>query len=426
MMLGSDDIPLRLAAAENARLAEPSASLVTALQNRFAKDESPAVRARAIDALGQVAPKDSAELFDQAGQSQNILIRAAAVRAWTAARSSAKVANALDDPSPLVRLQAIFGAETLSLDDSCDRFVELMLAAPDEPTHQAARRALAGMDRDDLKRRIAEALDKALTDGSKRANQLDRLSKVKNPKPAQVARQQRITRLADRLDRNAASCCWLLGHWGEKTIGYETLLSVLERVKLDSPVLGQAAWALGRIGRAEAAEPLAKTLERCKKRGVIYLRAMAAMRMGPPYSEEVTAEVAVALARLGHRPSMEAMVYIARTRVMGTLLSRATRGVIEALGILMTEADRPMVTELCAEILETPAFSLETHAAAAVLVGREKLTAAAPAVRVMFDRRETRTTMNIAAWAIGELTGETPEIPQPIQNQGNWILRELE
>jgi hypothetical protein len=31
--------------------------------------------------------------------------------------------------------------------------------------------------------------------------------------------------------------------------------------------------------------------------------------------------------------------------------------------------------------------------------------------------------MVIAAWAIQEITGQTPSIPQPRLRQGDWILR---
>jgi HEAT repeat protein len=424
--LGRDDIALRLAAADNARCAKAAKPLLTALRQRFAQDASPAVRARAIEALGTLAPADSRELLDQANQEANVLIRAAAVRAWAAGKTSAQVADALDDPSPLVRLEALRAAGRVDLIARRDRIAELMLTAPDELTHLAARDALANMGRDDIKQHIAKSLDHALTEGKKLARPLDGLSKQDQLPPPQQARQKRMSRRAERLERNAATCCWLLGHWREQTIGYDTLLSVLKRVELDSPVLGRAAWALGYIGRAEAAEPLAKILALCRKRGVLYLRAMAAMRMGPPYSEDVTAEVAIALARLGYRPAMKTMVAIARTRVMDSLLSGASRGMVEALAMLMTDADRPMLARLCVEIIETPTFSMATHAATAVVVGRKKLAPAEPAVRMMFDRRETRLTMAVAAWALGELTGKTPEIPQPVQNQGDWILKEIE
>jgi hypothetical protein len=47
-------------------------------------------------------------------------------------------------------------------------------------------------------------------------------------------------------------------------------------------------------------------------------------------------------------------------------------------------------------------------------------------LEVLQERRPGPHVMAIAAWAIGQITGEAPTPPAPRLNQGDWIIQKLD
>jgi len=191
--------------------------------------------------------------------------------------------RSLKDKSPLVKLVAIQAAGKLKDAEAIDRIGSLMLSAPDAKTYLAARKAL---------RKIATPKV-----GVWAAETLKFLAPKLAAIPKNAKRTESQKRMREQLERNMIACCWVLGELRSHE-GYQTMLRLLAGLEVNSPVVGEIATALGKIGDERAIAPLTKVLGVCRVRGRKTLIAMASMSMGPPFSEKVTGQIIEALGML--------------------------------------------------------------------------------------------------------------------------------
>lgn len=433
-LLGDASDRVRLRAAENALLSDkPPASLIDALLRNAEKPNPPAVRAAAMEALGKLAFPKARRLLSAAGKGSHPLVVRGAVRAYHHAAKPKLVRPFLDHPSPTVRLAAIRAAGDLKIAPAVERLFELMLTAFDEPTHMAGRKALREIGNQSVSDGAADAMDAgvkavwALAKGAKPAAPRTEESAPPDPDARDNSQIGRVHR------RNVASCSWILGDMKSKK-AYDIQLKILTDTldgktpwKINSSVLLELVPGLVKIGDRRAVEPLGKVLKKCEREGRAYLRAIIAYRAGPPYSEVVTGKIIQALGEFKAYQSVGTIIQIADTNVQGLRLSTAASYAYRTLPVLIRDDNRARV-EACIlkAIPPEDGQSLLARFYASKAAGKLKLQPATPALEgIVKTERPGRRVMRAAAWAIQEITGKTPGIPDPRLRQGDWIIKNI-
>ena len=440
-LLGDASSRVRVRAAKNASLLASVDDILAELDRCAQKPNPPAVRAAAVETLGKRAfnQSKSQELLTAAATDANPLLRCAAVRVYHHAGKAEPVRAFLDDPSSMVRFAAIQAAGDLKVEEGVSRLFELMLDAANAPTHLAARRALRQIGSEAVTDQAALAMNAGVAALEKAWAAVVGGSSRSKPAAGKSRTRDEVVQQRQLISRNISSCNWLMGELKSKK-ALALQLKILEAAakkrkksekplwEINSPVLHELVPALAKIGDPAAIDPLDRTLKKCFTRGQQYLIALAMMRPPPAYSEEVTGSVARALADLKAYQALDTMIQIAKTNMQGATLSRATSHVVRALPLMANDANRPKVEAcLVEDVLSSNAFSLFTHFCAAKAVGRMKIKAALPTLRKMLnEERRGPRMMHAAAWAIQEITGQTPKIPQPRLRQGDWILRKID
>ncbi|MCK5557369.1 MAG: hypothetical protein KAJ01_03260, partial [Candidatus Hydrogenedentes bacterium] len=225
--------------------------------------------------------------------------------------------------------------------------------------------------------------------------------------------------------RNAVGCCYILGEL-ESRENYNYLLKLVGELPIDSPVLGELGVALGKIGDRRAIEPLEKALEVCRKRAMAYFIAIASMSPPPPFSEEVSGKLIQGLGMLKAHSAVDTIVGIALTQYQGVRLSKVPSYAAQVLPTLVQRENRKKIEDMIVTILSDEAFNLTSQWHAAKSAGNMKIQPALVHLRYLLtDRRQSLTVMRAAGWAIQEITGQTPLIPQPRIRQGNWIIQKI-
>ncbi len=433
-LLGDASDRVRLRAAENALLSnKPPASLIDGLLQNAEKPNPPAVRAAALEALGKLAFPKARRLLSAAGKDSDPLVVRGAVRAYHHAAKPKLVRPFLNHSSPTVRLAAIRAAGDLKIAPAIERLFELMVAAFDEPTHMAGRKALRQIGNESVSDGAAEAMDAgvkavwALQKGAKPAAPATQEPARPNPDARDNSQIGRVHR------RNIASCAWILGDLKSKK-AYDIQLKILTDTldgktpwKINSSVLLELVPGLVKIGDRRAVEPLGKVLKKCEKDGVRYLRAIIAYRAGPPYSEVVTGKIMQALGEFKAYQSVGTIIQIADTNVQGLRLSTAASYAYRTFPVLIRDDNRARI-EACIlkAIPPEDGQSLLARFHACKAAGKLKLQPATPALEgIVKTERPGRRLMRAAAWAIQEITGKTPELPNPRLRQGDWVIKKL-
>ncbi len=426
----SDPSPrVRLRAAENALLVKNADSILSELTQAAGGSNPPAVRSAAIEALGKHTFETSGLLLSQAAQQTNPLVRRGAVRGYHHAGEPQHVAAFLTDNSPVVRLPAVRAAGDLKMTESVGRLLQIMLEATDPQIHMAARDALGEIGTPAVAKAAAEALVKLtppLLEIDARPPPRKKGAK-RSPPPARAEskirddpRQRMLVR------RNATACCWLLGSLKSKE-GYQHQLELLTKLQIDSQVLETLVPGLARIGDRRAVKPLLETLKVCVKAGRRALRAMARDRTPPPFSEEITGQICQALGDLKAYETLDTILEVIRTDVMGMRLNVASARATDALLPLVQPTNQSKIEGVLINVLSDDRFALLAKFYAAKAVGKLGCQAALPDLRkLLTEIRPGWKTMYACAWAIQEITSTTPNIPKPRINQGEWIIKKLQ
>jgi HEAT repeat protein len=411
---------VRLRALENARLLDDGSAVVERAQDIAASQAPAAVRAAAIELLGKFAFDSSKPVLANAAQADHVLLRRGAARAYTHAGQSDHVVRMLDDDSPIVRLAAIRGTEKLKPADAIDRLTELMIAAPDDQTHTAARNALLSIGTDDVAASVAKALP----------------ALVKALQSGPDAEHPNWNRRSEQLDRNAITCCDILAvifadrpDQAASLPGTDTMLDMLRKLGVAQLPLGAAGDALGAIGDARAVPLLTKTLDTCVENGRKMLIAQLAMRPGPPYSGEVTGRICRGLAAFGRNESVPHILGITKVNVQRSRLGTAARYAMDALPDLATPENRDAIAEeLLTVLADGSGFGTSAKAHAARAAVRMDLDAASEPLAQLLEYREGgRAALAVFAWAQSQLTDTNVPAPDPLPKAGSeWIIRPME
>jgi HEAT repeat protein len=226
--------------------------------------------------------------------------------------------------------------------------------------------------------------------------------------------------------RDAAACCHLLGARKSRR-GYDVLLDLLGSLPVDSRAMSAAAAAAARIGDARAAKPLTQAVRTCRANGLRYLIARAAMQPPPdPYEEHAAGGIVQSLGELGGPKAAEEILAIANTQFQDACLVRPATAAARVLPGLTTPTNRQGVRAFLLAAVRAEGYPMRVRLAAAKAAAGLKLREALPELRDMLqDERESRTMVHVAAWAIQEITGQTPALTEPKSRPGDWIIRAI-
>lgn len=293
-----------------------------------------------------------------------------------------------------------------------------MLLAPDMQSHLAARGALLQTESPDLARLASETMKDNME------KYLEQVSKNKA-----IRKSQKITpfmiREENNFMRNVVSCCFILGELRSNQ-GFDYMLSLRNKVEINSPIMGGLANASRKIGDPRAVEPLSKVLKKCRKRGLEYLIAIASMAPPPPYSNKITSDIIEALGELKAYSAIDDIIGIVSIQYVGMRLVEPAGGAARTFPKLIQPDNREKIEASILEILNDRVFGITSRSHAAKTAVKLKMKSAVPVLeKILNEERPTLLVMQNAAWAIQELTGKTPPIPQPKIKQGNWIIRQL-
>jgi len=410
-LLADRSISLRLRAAENAVLSDASAALVDHLTDLTGEDQPQAIRAAALAALGKLAFGPSAARITAAARSTDPQIRRGALWAYRNAGRADKVAPFLDDPFAMVRLAAIRAAGVLKAADGVERLYRLMLDSPlGDDAHDAARDALIAIGNDDVAAGAADTYRRLLAD--------------EESGPLILVISGRDKQKQALLARNAGACALILGHLHSR-VGIDDLLATVPKLNCDSPVAGDLVEALGLLGDERAIPPLTGFLRKCVKFGPIWLaESMKTIPKYVPYNDRFAARAIEALGRLGAADTLEIMLPLAYLRIQHTALPFTPGAIARAMPSLYDPHRRDAYETAAGNLLANPSDEMVQFMAARI-AGQYKLQKLLPELqRLLDDLRPNPYAIAAAAWAIGRITGNTPDPPEARPNESvYWIVR---
>jgi len=430
-LIDDSTIRVRLAGLRNAMLLSKADQLVDDLLAAADRANPPAVRSAAMEALGKFAFDRSRRLLAAAADLPDPLIRRGVVRAYHNAGRPEKIGRFLKDSAPTVRLAAIRAAGDLNLTGSVDRLFRLMLEAPDLESHLAARRALGRIATEAVTDAAARAIPELMETSARQAAGPRAATKPagrdkENQAPPAIPKVRRIDGMrVEHIPRNIAACCWLLGELkSKKCLDYQ--LAVIPKLSTESEVFFELVPALAKIGDRRAIEPLRELLKRCHRKGIAYLRKLAAGSPPPPYEPQVPRRIMEAFAKMKAHETVDQILAVADTNIARLRLSVCASYAARALPDLATDENRQKIESFLIEAIEDDHFSLTARFYAAKAAARMKVQGALPALRkVLAEERPGRRLMHAAAWAIQEISGQSPRIPQPRLKQGNWVINKI-
>jgi HEAT repeat protein len=440
-LLGSSSSAVRLRAAQNAALVKgDEVSAVRDEIRRSAASGDAAVRCEALRALGILDYAGGQGELEKSAGDKSPLVRLGVVRGYQAAGQTAKVRVFLDDPSEMVRLAAIRASGDPAGAEAAQRVLELMLQAPlrelrSEDSHAAARECLIAMHSEAMPRLAADAMAEEIRKLAAIGEELKSIiRKYKKPlEPGEVREDftkvnEAVTYRRDTHQRNIGTCCRILGAY-RSTLAMESELNLLKTEPTDSSLLGDVAWSLGRIGNERARAPLEALLAKYVALGREDLRARGVQP--PPhiaYNDYSAGEVVEALAMLKDSRAFENILEIATMKDGGGGGHRLYWPVLkafEAFPLLQTPATARRIDDAFIGVIGDPGEEFDAQRYSLMLfAARQNRTAALPAIRKAMAQRRRQKMIDMAAWAIWKLSGQVPDIPDPMPLQGSdWIVQ---
>ena len=398
-LLRSPSQAVQLQATHHARLLSDARQLVEPL-TALAKSQQPTLAGAAIAALGRLAYDASRPLIDEAAQSDSAVLRRAAALAHGYGGNRQAVVALLDDPSPGVQTAAIEAAGLLKLKDVPASLVKLAFEGSQAQAEAAAAVIVAAGDAaaaqpvaDRWRKAIA-----ALRGGSLRADEYRRL--------------ERQVRIGGQILAQLRS-----------PAGNDVILEILKgrQVKLDEAWLRYVIRTAGFTGDEAVGDALVGRLDQA-----IPLAATALSSPAPvPYSNEVGAEIPLALGRLGRADAIERIDRLIRLGSSGLRLQLEPAAAMRAYVLLAGKGDAEKAAASIAAILADADYADEAAYLAAWAAGTLKIPAAVEPLRQIVETRKPHPqVMWAAAWALKQITGTAPEVGDArTKAPDDWILR---
>lgn len=415
--LQSEWLSVRLCALENTMLLASLAN--TTAVSEAAGSGKPAQRAAALAVLGKFNFSAAASHIAKAEKSDDPILRRGAVWAYQHAGKGDRIGPFLEDPSPLVRLAAIKAAGTTKAADCEGRLFELMISAPHELSHNACLDSLRAIAKPATAERASTWLKENGNDVVALGRRVAEQSKEKDVSFFEIVAKIRSLEV---LQRNASSCCRLLARLKSR-LAIDEMYMLLNNVRMDSPVLVALAEYFSTVTSEADTIAMAKLLDRLRIRCRQYLAALAAMQPPPPYDSSITVDVVKILAKL-KSPDIELGIFKLATFTFGGTRQEVecSAAIREIRSIISPENTKALESDMIDIVDSTPLLTLQYEAA--VCLGELKSKDALDALRKLLEtKRPNKSVIQAAAWALQEITGETPNIPNPLRNEGPWLIR---
>lgn len=406
--------------------------LVTALK-KLSISGNDALAAGAIEALTSLDASSAKPFIEKAAKNHSPLLRRAAVASfavyrewnvekWKAQKNSttkpasrnvsalesidmfSRIPAFLDDPSPLVKLAAVRAAgiarKNNALINQTQKLIDVAFAAPDTQLHDAA--ITASMNQ-------SGALPLAVDE-------------YKKMMPEYLAEKNAKGTL---LERNLSSVCKIIASCKSDAVLNE-MLADIQKLSLDSILVGDIADALGAAGSKSAIPTLEKMLKTCQATGAKFLIAMASMSTPPAFDEKNAAKIVSALASLDAKRAVPAIISISQLNAMGMRLNVVNAAVPPALVKLCDNSNRSEIGKQLSAMITDTSYDKGVIFNAIIACGELKISDSLSGLKQVLDEeRPSKITIWAAAWATGQISGKYPAQPQPEPNEGNWIIKSL-
>ncbi|HNX26028.1 MAG TPA: HEAT repeat domain-containing protein [Phycisphaerae bacterium] len=437
--LSSDNLCLQIVAAENliyadsdnsAESSQHDTTQLIATLKKLSQSGNDALAATAIVSLTALNSAAAKPFIEKAAKSNSPLMRRAAVKSFaiyhelkavaknaekpatehgsiptsTDIRLYDRISPYLDDASPLVQLAAVNAAEVARkngvLLNQTQKLIDIAFNAPDTQLHNAAMTAAAVADGEIFTKIIAAAYGKMMPE----------YLASKNP-------------AGSILERNLSGVCRMLGRMKSAAV-FGQMLQDIEKLPIDSIIIGDIADSLANTGDKAADEVLERMLKKCHATGAKYLIAIASMAEPPAFSEDVTAKIINALASLDDKQATDEIIKISVMNIMGMKLTTVSAASADALAKLYDDTNRTAIDKLLIEMIADKSYGNIAMLNAIIAAGRLKLPDAVKNLKIVLnDERPSKIAIWAAAWAIGQISGQYPPQPQPVQNQGDWLIK---
>ncbi len=399
-LLQSPQIQVRLQAARNAHLQTDLAALQDSLA-RMARDDPPAVRAAAIVALAKTSGDANARRITTALQAEDPRLRKAAVlAAGLAGRPDGVLTRLREDRSAMVRQAAARVAARLGLAQAAEDLLIMLISGMDEPV-ETALAGLVRIDDADVARKAAQIFNASL-------DAVDDASGARR----------------DLLFSRISACGRLLARTGRGELIRDRVHRELQRRDLSDRLLIPIAEIAGDLGTDQTGRILTQKI----KEGVYIGEQFLAGVTNVLFSDKVAEALVRALGQMGRVESAEMIDAMARTGKHHGRLEETVSGALRALARLEAAGLSPdTLNRLAVDIVANDQYAPQQAYQAAILAGRRKLPpAVAPLQKLATQRRRHPQAMAAAAWALEQITGQRPDLPDPIPLESdNWMLRRV-
>jgi hypothetical protein len=415
-LLASPLATVRLRAAQNALLAEPADAPVQQLL-KIAGADAPQIRACAMAALGKPAYSSVDPLLAEAAKSPDAALRRGALWGYRYGGKADRVRPFLDgNESPMVVLAAVEAVGELKIAPCAARLAELLPAFRDDRDHLAARASLVQIGQDSVPPLVAEGLKKIVP--------------VVLHVPGAATEPAKPTD-AGLAVRNVRSFAWILGQYRSK-VGLDVQIDLVRKLPVSSLALIDLSWAMGRSGDERTKEPIRAALGVAAANAPSYL-VFVRTNMGghAPFAEAVTASLIDAAGELKDAQAAALILRLAAMDDQGVKLSDSAAAAARVLPLLVNETNRADIEKAVLGMLaekDRYAHGMGCTFEACKAAAKLKLAAAVPLLQqVLADPKvRNRQLIHASAWALGQLTGKIPPLPEPLRYQGQWTIRAVE
>jgi hypothetical protein len=418
---------VRLRAAENAPWNKNATVLVAPLKHLAAKG-APAVRGAALASLGKIDADAAAPLIEVARKAASPLVRRGALWACENAGRGGDILTFLQDRSPVVLLAATRVTGRMLRRDCVERLGEVLLDAPDDILHAAARKsldkigpAICAVPAAELFRLQVKEFKRSIPPSHARSRYFGGTpNSVSEGDPQWTPRQK-------MLNRNITSLCYLLRRF-KCPLEFDERMWLLKNLRIDSKILTELVPSISVIaGNRHAVPTLITNLTICRMQGMRELIEMTKLVPAPiEYSSDVTAETIAALIRLGATNALGEIKATMETNYQSGRLWWPVTVAGRDLPKFVTPDNRATIEKLVLMVLDDKMYRRRAIFEMCKTAGKLKIAAAAPHLkRILTEERYTPLTMLGAAWGLQELTGAKPPIPLPALNEsGSWIVQQ--
>jgi hypothetical protein len=182
--------------------------------------------------------------------------------------------------------------------------------------------------------------------------------------------------------------------------------------------------AMNLIGDKSAVPHLIAALGQFRTDGQAYLDALAGTGPVPLFSHQNVQAAIEGFGDLKAPQAWSAIKAIVDCKAKTLRLGRAAASAMRAVPNLIDADNRKTIEQTIAEVAADSSFGLTAQYQGILAAGKLKLASVLPAIHdVMTRQRPCWSILRACAWATYQITGQAPQLTEPVVNQGHWIIR---